>query len=379
MTRHMQPVPLGTDAPRGWVVTEGPMNTTQQHNPAQSNDTLGQNADLSEQVAAVLAEHRPALLDAGSWDVVAPFVREVVAHVQPSLVKRARDLMTSVGYISVWTLSEMRPLRVEVVLSAGAIEEFCEALLVGGRSVRGVATMAANLHGLREAHGIALGGVVRRAYPAASAKAPYSSAELEEIWAQVQRIPQLKRRMFCTAAVSLLVGAGAAPGECGWATPGCVIESKGRVLVGLWSPESHEASAADIDDATLATVERRWVELSGDWGGELLKAKGSACRRGERFLIGGSASRRIARLATLFAGNHGAWRVECDSGRARAAWLVEAAVSGRYANVVELMAAANMVSLDRLEDVIDFVRDGIDERGGAACALASIEEMEGRR
>jgi hypothetical protein len=96
---------------------------------------------------------------------------------------------------------------VEDALAAATIEEFIAVFDEGEVSGRTLATFAANLHAVRESHGLPL-DVERRHFAKAAAKAPYRSDEMHVLFEQAQKLPTAMRRHRVTGALCLLFGAG---------------------------------------------------------------------------------------------------------------------------------------------------------------------------
>lgn len=311
---------------------------------------------LPPAVAAVLAEHRPQLLGPETWDLVSGFTRAVVAAAAPQRPQRARDLLVGAAYLSAWVHGQHRPLTEETVLAARTIEDFLTLLLDGGRSVRGVATLAANLHAVRDAHGLPC-DVARRRFPAPATKVPYDADEVDGLYAEVARIPNATRRRHLGAVLAVLFGIGAYSGECGWVTPDAVVTCGGAVWVGLCVPTGWDPPADPTAAGALAGAERRWVQVSDDYADKVLAAQTGAVANGDRFLIGGTSLRRNDRVGRLAHGSTGQWRVNLDTTRTRATWLVEAAAGGRYPVITDLLDAAGATSLERLAGVLDEIRD----------------------
>ena len=331
----------------------------------------------SETVAAMIAGHRPQLLAAPLWEVVGDLTRTVVAKVGVQRPERARLLMTDVAYVAAWVHSQHRPVTPETVLAGATIEAFL-TLLSGVRNERGVATVAANLHAVREANGIGC-DVERRRFPAAAAKAPYSPAELDEAYRRAGRIPQAGRRAYVRAGMALLLGAGAAPGECGWALTSAVVRKADGVWVGLGVPGEWRTRLDTDAESALATVERRWVQVLDDHADDVLVANEYATANDQPFLLGGTGLRRNDRLNRVLAGTSDHWTVQLDTTRARATWLVDAAVSGRYPVITDLLAAAGAVGLERLDAVLPDIAARASEVQESATFLASLNDVLARQ
>lgn len=336
--------------------------------------TLGDPAPpVSEEVAAMIARHQPQLLTASLWDVVGDLTRHVVANVGVQRPERAQLLMTDVAYLAAWTHSQHRPVTAETVLAGATIEAFL-TVLTGMRDERGVATVAANLHAVREANGVGC-DVVRRRFPAAAVKAPYTTAELDELYRQAGRIPSAGRRSRVRASMALLLGVGAAPGECSWAPTSAVVRDSEGVWVGLGVPGDWNAAVDATTEAALATVERRWVLALDDHADDLLAAKVHATATEQQFLLGGPGARRNGRLNRVLEGTSDTLTVPLDTTRARATWLVDAAVSGRYPVITDLLDAAGAVGLERVDAVLADIRARASEVAEATTFLASLNDV----
>jgi hypothetical protein len=294
----------------------------------------GRRPTLTVEVVEAIDTFVPTLLAAELWAPIQTLVREAVRAVAPASVQRARTLCRDMAYLTAWLLCQHRMLAPAVILKAATIEEFLGVLLSNGRPPRSVASYASNLHAVREAHGLPL-DVTRRAFQAASPKAPYNMAEVDRFYEQVARIPSRGRRRNATAALNLMFGAGAFPAEAASVAPADVQRSPDGVKVALPGrdvPVTVLPAYADVVDAAAAAAR--------------------AAR--ERFLLGGSAMRRDNRLNQIFRGSGPRWRVTVDSRRARATWLVEVvATPGLYPTLVDMFAATGLHSFQRIVELYD--------------------------
>lgn len=310
--------------------------------------------DVPAEVAEVLARHRPQLIEPALWAQVGEVTRAAVTATAPQHRSRAVRLLTEVAYLAGWVAAQHRPLRLETVLDGSSIEGFLDVLVrAKGRTPRGLATLATNLHTVRAANGIAC-NVARRPFPAAATKAPYSPAEIDELYATARRSARQPRFAQIRGAFGLVLGAGAASGEAGWVTPEDVHRVNGRVAVSLGVPAGHHHHRGA--EADPAGIERRVVTIEDDYADDVLAAVRMASTRGERFILGGTGARRNNRLNRLLNGSTASATVHFDVTRARMTWLVEAAASGRYPVITDLLDIAGARTLERIADALPHIR-----------------------
>lgn len=319
---------------------------------------------------------RPRLLHDAHWEPVAELTRHLVTETAPTRGARAQSMVTDVGYLAAWVNSQHRPLTPGVVLDGATIEAFLTLLLDGGRAPRGVASMAASLHAVREANGVTC-DVVRRRFPPRARKAPYTLDEIDDFYRQVARIRSTQRRIQARAALSLMLGAGAAPGDAGWLALDAVIETSDGVTVGLGTPENWDRKWNATDTAVLESIERRWVAVADEYCEDILIAKEAARPDESPFLLGGNSGKRNERARSVLYGNGASSNVsaDVDPTRARAVWLVEAAASGRYPVITDLLDAAGAETLARVEDVVDHIRERAAELNEQPVLFASLADL----
>ncbi len=308
---------------------------------------------LAADVAAVIERYVPARLPAERWEPIAELVRQVVTITCPASQRRAKTLLREVAYLAAWVHGEHRPMVPTVVLAGRTIEDFLDVLTAGRLPVRTVASFASNLHAVREAFGIPL-KVTRRQFPAAAEKDPYNTFEIDRVFALATRIPTRNRRRHATAALDLMFGVGAKPNEVAEIEPDHVNDTCGIVSVTLTHPV-------------------RTVEVLPDYVAGIRAAVAGARAAGDRFLVGGAAEVRSKRLLSLLDGK--AWKVDVDTRRTRATWIVEAsATPGFYAHVLDLLEATGLRTLARINELLPHIAARRNELTGVLVQPAAPAE-----
>lgn len=296
---------------------------------------------VSDEVDDVIAGYVPATLDPARWAIIADLVRTAVRRCAPARPGRARDLCRCVAYLAAWAHATRRPLRTDTILAASTIEAFIAVLDSGDVPARSTATFASNLHAVREAHGLPL-DVERRRFPAASPRGPYDTAEVDAFYATAAIAPRRARRRHLTAALDLILGAGAFPKDAAAATPDDV--------------------SVDGAGCTLVRFADRTVPVLDDHAQSLLDCADEARAAGDQWLIGGGVERRQNRLSELFGSPKSPqWAIPFEATRGRTTWLIAASLDpGRYGGPLEFLDHAGLAcftSLDRIADAMRAARD----------------------
>lgn len=314
---------------------------------ASSDPACDEPATATEELAPGVDEaidaFAPTRIAAVRWEETSELCRSAVRRAAPSRPSRARDLCRSAAYLAAWAHANHRAMRSEVVFAGATIEQFV-AVLDRGLPARSAATHASNLHALREALGLPL-DVERRTFPTSDPKSPYSGAEIDRVFDQARRVPTRARRRHVSAAIHLVLGAGATPADALTVEPDHITSpAPGRVCV-------------DFAD--------RRVEVLADYADGLLTAAEQAREHGDTYLLGGTNSRRRAtRFSQLFAArDSGHWAVDFDSTRGRTTFIVEAALdTARYPGVLALLDATGLETLNVVTDLLDVIRGRDAER-----------------
>jgi hypothetical protein len=149
---------------------------------------------------------------------VEAMVRAAAGTCRSTTAARARDMVRFGSYLACWCDTEYLPLRLDVVLHPDTVEEFVAVLdtAVPPRSVATVASVPRTMSACL-LPGITRSG--RRAHPARAAKAPYSDAELRELFSCLQRSRSKKRRHDLAALLALGLGTGASGQEAALVRP----------------------------------------------------------------------------------------------------------------------------------------------------------------
>lgn len=310
---------------------------------------------LSSAVEAVLSSYVPERLASDRWERVAELTREIVRRSAPTADVRARYLVRLVSYLAAWCDHTELPLRIDVVLSAGSIEDFLDWRSKARKppELRGLATYSSYLHGLRESFDLPL-DVPRRPYARLSAGAAYDAFEVKRFYKFAAALRDPGRRRFCRAALDLAFGAGARSFEGGLVRPCDVFTDERGVVVRLHAPETSSADrdamdALPIEELYAASRVREVVALP-EYAARLLAARDAAVAAGDTWLVGGSESKRRHRWKTVLRGRGVTTRVDVSSARAvrtwRVAWLTAIAESiGGYRVLRILMADTDIAAL----------------------------------
>lgn len=286
---------------------------------------------LQPEVAETIVRFVPTLLPAELWASIGGAVRWIVRDATPGSPGRATSWCRDVAYLAAWLHAQHRVVSGATVLKAATIEEFLGVLLKHGRPPRSVASFAANLHAVREAHGLPC-DVTRRTFKKATAKEPYNTAEIDWLYEQARRVPSQGRRWCVTAALDLMFGAGAKPVEVAGALFLEVSETKSGVFV---------------------VLSGRRVPVLPAYAPGILRATAQARASGSPFLIGGGLVNRPHRLSQLLQGSSSRWTVDADPTRARATWLVEtAARPGQFGGLAELLSIARLTTMQRFDELL---------------------------
>lgn len=292
-------------------------------------------ATVAPAVGAAIATYTATLIDPAVWADVAAFVRAAVAVASPTSVARVNNLGRDVAYLTSWVRSENRPVRADVVLAGATIEAFLDVLVAGGLGDRSIATFAANLHAIRVAHHIPL-DVVRRQVPAPDPKGPYTRDEVDGFYELAARIPTAQRRRYVTGGLDLMFGTGGGARD---------------------TTHTHPADVGIRHDHIGVAFDGRWVPALPDYADSLAAHAHAAAAAGDTYLIGGRGGDRSNRLRALLAArSSGHWGVPVDPARARATWLVEAAATGMFPTVTELLDAAGLETFERLGELLPHIK-----------------------
>lgn len=308
----------------------------------------------ADEIAATIAAWAPDRVAPEVWEQVADVVRHAVVAAAPERVGRAKDLMRAAAYLAGWVAHQNRPLRPDVVFSAATIEGFV-ALIAAEWPTRSAATVASNLHALREALGYPLDRA-RLEFPRSQAKLPYSSDEVAAIYARARVIPSSGRRRYVLSALDLVFGTGLTGATAGLVEPGWLLDTPAGLLLRIPATagparRSPARQALDADMGATAPPLREVLVLD-EHADRLTANRDRAVRAGDTYMLGGTTTRRSGRYSTLMAPSR-TFSVGADATRARLTWAL----------AIVRLVAAHAGGLDDLRRVVanGLVLDVFDE------------------
>lgn len=305
-------------------------------------------------IAATIATWAPDRMAPEVWEQVADVVRHAVAAAGPERVGRAKDLMRAASYLAGWVAHQNRPLRPDVVFAAGTIEEFV-ALIAAEWPNRSAATVASNLHALREGLGFPLDRP-RLEFPRAQAKLPYTPDEVAALYARARLVPSSGRRRYVLSALDLVFGAGLTGATAGLVEPGWLLDTPAGLLLRVPAAagparRSPARQALDADIGATAPPLREVLVLD-EHADRLTANRDRAVRAGDTYMLGGTTTRRSGRYSTLMAPSR-TFSVSADATRARLTWAL----------AIVRLVAAHAGGIDDLRRVVanGLVLDVFDE------------------
>lgn len=278
-----------------------------------------------------LNTYRPQRLDAGTWEIVRPFVVDCVIHLElkggPGALRVARVL----ARLAAWALGEGMPLEAEVVLDPDTVERFVAKGLADDRSR---ATYRAALRRVgplltKKAPWEPRAATVARRQVAP----PYSARELDGLRADALAQPTPSRVRAARALLALGCGAGLDGRWIARVAADDVVALRGAVLVRVGTPSA------------------RVVPVLASWETKVLDL---AATPGDEFLVGGKslARNRAGELATSLVVAHG--HPKFSASRLRSTWLTTHLAIGT--RLPELARAAGLQGVTVLSDLLPFVQ-----------------------
>lgn len=253
----------------------------------------------------------------------AVFAREVVAAARPAGSARARSLLWVCSRLGQWGIDVGLAPVAELLLSVSVIERFTT---VGMSGVSDAARRTARTNLRHLARTLGLSPLPEPAARGRSrAKAPYSAAEVAELFALTRAQSTEARCQRLSALLCLGLGAGIVRGELRGLTGHHVVARSGGVMVLVEGPR------------------RRAVPVLARYQAPLLAA---AAHAGDRFLCGGTSPGRRNLTTPLLDGVGGDAHI--DTSRLRATWLAEQLAR---LGVADLVAAAGVSHAQRIWDL----------------------------
>jgi hypothetical protein len=313
-------------------------------------------APLPDTVTAALDAWQPERIADARFDHVAACARAAVDAARPQTPARATDLLRAATYLAAWSHARHTAVRVDAIFTAANIEAFLHVLDGAGVPVSSQRTHASHLHHLRAGLGFPL-DVPRRPYPKPAALEPYTPDEVHAFFDTVEQLRHPGRRRHTRAALVALFGAGAHPSDIAHVTLDDLDTAEHRVRY----RDRTAPVLAPYRDAMCAAVE-------------------AGRTAGDRYLLGGTGTRRANRLRQLL--DRGAPKLGVHPHRARWTWLVDAATTpGLFPTPVAFHHAAGGCDLLRITRLAD-ARTEVAGRGDGVLDAVLEEpdagELEGR-
>lgn len=284
----------------------------------------------------VLASFAPTRLSPDRFARVEELVREATEACGPLSPERTRDFVRYGSYLASWCDAEYLPLRIDVVFNPDVVEEFI-AVIEKSIHLRSVATIASVLRTMSGTIFPSLFARAPRSQPRRYAKAPYETAEVEELFSSIDRARSAKRRHDLSALLVAILATGASGQETALLRGRDLDSSDGRLVVTLRRRR---------DDGGVR--ERRVTALPA-WTERLVALSVAD----DEYLIGGGATRHSRTYDLCLCSREGRWPVELDCGRARSTYLLEVARSPN--TVPELLNRAGVVTLEVYDELLSYL------------------------
>jgi hypothetical protein len=140
---------------------------------------------------------------AAEWEKVRPLFRTALGPMSEMAPKTLRKYTCALVRVAVWTDTQGLPLTVANVLDAQVIEAYCSTLLVGAADAR------SRLRRIAQANGVNI-TTAPLGYTRRQVAAPYTSSELDALFAFAAGMTNANRRTSLLALLVLGAGAGLA-------------------------------------------------------------------------------------------------------------------------------------------------------------------------